>query len=69
MELSRFMHSIPDSNIELSKDADEFSAEHQMVIGEYANAVDSDFRSFIDRSIASKGLDKKVIRCPMLRPI
>lgn len=59
MELSRFMHSIPDSNIELSKDADEFSAEYQMVIGEYANAVGSDFRSFIDRSIASKGLDKK----------
>lgn len=42
---------IPESGIILEKDADDYSVKHQRVIDEYANAVDKDFRTFIDNSI------------------
>ena len=50
---------IPESNIILDKDGEDYSDKHQQVIEEYANAVDSELRKFIDESIANNGAKGK----------
>lgn len=46
--------NIPGSGIEMQKDGDDYSAKHQQVIDEYADAVDTNLRAFIDDSIDGK---------------
>ncbi|MBE6598557.1 MAG: hypothetical protein E7638_03845 [Ruminococcaceae bacterium] len=47
--------NIPGSDIKLSRDVEDYSPEHQKVIEEYANAVDDNFRRFIDSVIDNPG--------------
>lgn len=46
--------NIPDSNIKLSKDEDDYSSKHQKIIDDYASSADEELRNFIDKSIDGK---------------